>query len=170
MDGIEIVEAGAERLDEVEPLWILLSEHHADLTPAGLPVRPPAEGWSVRRRRYEEALRDGAVLFLATREGETIGFAFAHPQAPTANLAIDLLLEIETVAVLPEARGAGIGSALMAAVEAWADAHGIEHLQVSVRDANDGARRLYERRGFSPFYRTMIATRDSGDGRRHEIR
>jgi ribosomal protein S18 acetylase RimI-like enzyme len=159
MDGIEIVEAGAERLDEVEPIWILLSEHHADLTPARLPVRPPAEGWPVRRRRYEEALEDGAVLFLAVRGDEAVGFALAFPQAPRANLAIDRLLEIETIAVLPEARGAGVGSALMDAVEAWADAHGIEHLQVAVREANDGARRLYERRGFKPFYTTMIATR-----------
>ena len=86
-----------------------------------------------------------------------------------ATLAIDHLLEIETIAVLPEARGAGIGTALMAAVETWADAHGIEHLQVSVRDANDGAQRLYERHGFKPLYKTMIATRESGDARRHEI-
>ena len=97
----------------------------------------------------------------ATRGGEAVGFALAVPQAPRATLAIKRLLEIETIAVIPEARGAGIGSALMDAVEAWADAQGIEHLQVAVRDANDGARRLYERRGFSPFYTVYGGDDDS---------
>lgn len=154
---------GAERLDALAPLWISLSAHHATLTPAELPVRPPEEGWPRRRERYREALEDGAVLFVADGAEGALGFALARPRAAPENLAIGRLLEVETVAVLPAARGAGIGTALMEAVEGWARERGIEHLAVTVRSANDGARRLYERRGFRSLYETMYSTLERPD-------
>jgi ribosomal protein S18 acetylase RimI-like enzyme len=177
---VEIIEAGPERLDAVRPLWLALAAHHGALTPAELPVRPPEEGWPRRRERYRRALEDGAVLFLAeaagggaTTEGtgtardddappdgaaQALGYAFARPGSAPEALAIERPLEVETVAVLPTARGRGIGTALMDAVDAWARERGIEHLTLSVRTNNDGARRLYERRGFHPVYETMYAT------------
>jgi ribosomal protein S18 acetylase RimI-like enzyme len=155
---VRIAMAGVERLDAVEPLWLGLSAHHGDLTPAELPTRAPEEGWPRRRERYREALEDGAVLFLAEDEAGTVGYAFVRPRPAPESLAIARLLEVETVAVRPDARGGGIGTALMEAVEAWARERGFEHLSVSVRTANAGARRLYERRGFRSLYETMYST------------
>jgi ribosomal protein S18 acetylase RimI-like enzyme len=71
---------------------------------------------------------------------------------------VERLDAVETVAVRAEARDRGIGTALMEAVEAWARERGFEHLSVSVRTANAGARRLYERRGFRSLYETMYST------------
>ena len=150
--------AGTERLDALGPLWISLSEHHGELTSDELPVRPPAEAWPARRERYRAALDAGAVLFVADGPRGAVGFAFVCARPAPESLAIDRLLEVETVAVLPAARGAGIGTALMDAVEAWARERDIEHLSVSVRAANEGARRLYERRGFRTLYETMYST------------
>jgi GNAT superfamily N-acetyltransferase len=158
MEGVEIVAAGAERLDAVAPLWMSLSAYHAEMTPADLPVRPPAEGWRERRDRYRAALDDGAMLFVADGPGGTLGYAFALPRPAPATLSIDRILEVETIAVVAEARGAGIGTALMDAIESWARGQGIDHLSISVRTANDGARRLYERRGFRSLYETMYST------------
>jgi ribosomal protein S18 acetylase RimI-like enzyme len=158
VNGVEIVAAGPERLDEVRALWLSLSEHHGELTPAELPVRSPEAGWPRRRERYRQALEGGGILFVADGPEGPLGYAFAHPRAAPESLDIDRVLEIETVAVLPAARGAGIGTKLMDAVEAWARDHGIEHLSVSVRTANEGARRLYERRGFRSLYETMYST------------
>jgi GNAT superfamily N-acetyltransferase len=98
------------------------------------------------------------VLFLAECPAGEVGYAFAHPRPAPESLAIDRLLEIETVAVLAEARGGGVGTALMDVVEAWARERGFGHLSVSVRTANEGARRLYERRGFLSLYETMYST------------
>jgi ribosomal protein S18 acetylase RimI-like enzyme len=158
VEGVEIVEAGLERLDAVQPLWLALAAHHGALTPAELPVRAPEVGWRLRRERYRRALEEGAVLLLAEGPEEALGYAFARPGSAPEALAIKRPLEVETVAVLPAARGRGIGTALMDAVDAWARERGIEHLTLAVRTNNDGARRLYERRGFRSVYETMYAT------------
>ncbi len=155
MEDAQIVAAGAERLDELAPLWISLSGFHAAITPSELPVRPAAEGWTERRERYRAGLGEGAVLFLAEGPSGVLGYAFALPRSAPETLAVDRLLEVETVAVLPEARGAGIGTALMDAIEARARELGIGYLSLSVRTANEGARRLYERRGYRSLYETM---------------
>ncbi|MFT3862871.1 MAG: GNAT family N-acetyltransferase [Solirubrobacterales bacterium] len=157
MARIEIGRAGTERLEEVGPIWRSLSDHHAEITPPGVPVRPSAEGWPTRRAGYARSLAGGATLLIADRAERPVGYAFAIPRAAPVNLAIERLLEVETVAVLPEARGAGIGGALMDAVRELAAELGIEHIQLSVRTANEGALRFYERQGFEPLYVTLLA-------------
>lgn len=160
MAGIEIVRAGAERLDEIGPIWRSLSDHHAEITSARLPLRPSAEGWEVRRARYERSLADDAVLLIADGPDGAVGYAAAAPRTAPVNLAIERMLEVETVAVLPEARGEGIGAALMDAVRDLADELGIGHISLSVRTANEGALRFYERQGFEPLYVTLVASRE----------
>lgn len=162
MAEIEIVRAGAERLDEVGPIWRSLSDHHVEITPAGLPLRPSAEGWEVRRARYERSLAEAAVLLIADGPDGAVGYAAAAPRPAPVNLAIDRMLEVETVAVLPEARGAGVGAALMDAARELAADLGIDHISLAVRTANEGALRFYERQGFAPLYVTLLATREAG--------
>jgi GNAT superfamily N-acetyltransferase len=162
MAEVEIVRGGVERLDEVGPIWRSLSDHHAEITPDGLPVRPSAKGWPVRRQGYERSLADGAVLLVAQRPigADAVGYALASPKPAPVNLAIDRILDIETVAVLPDARGKGIGAALMDAIRALAAELAIDHIQLSVRTANEGALRFYERQGFAPLYVTLVASRE----------
>jgi aminoglycoside 6'-N-acetyltransferase len=52
------------------------------------------------------------------------------------------------IAVAPEWRGRGVGTALMQAAEDWARAHGAERMVLDLNAANEGARRLYERLGY----------------------
>lgn len=58
------------------------------------------------------------------------------------------LLNVHDLAVLPEHRGRGVGTALLAGVERRARADGCCKLTLEVLDDNDGARRLYENFGF----------------------
>ena len=55
---------------------------------------------------------------------------------------------VNSVAVFPEARGLGLGSALMRCAERTASDLGLRGISLIVSDANDGARRLYERLGY----------------------
>jgi ribosomal protein S18 acetylase RimI-like enzyme len=52
--------------------------------------------------------------------------------------------------VAPEARGRGIGAALVAEVIAWARGRGLRRLLLDVGAHNAPALRLYERAGFAP--------------------
>jgi GNAT superfamily N-acetyltransferase len=65
--------------------------------------------------------------------------------------------ELETLAVAEAARGQGIGSQLIAACRERLREEGITHWAVAVVEANVDATRLYEREGFRPFYRQMLA-------------
>lgn len=55
---------------------------------------------------------------------------------------------VNAVAVVPEARGLGLGSQLMKRAEQAAQDLGLRGLSLIVSDANRGARRLYERLGY----------------------
>jgi len=52
--------------------------------------------------------------------------------------------------VRPQARGHGVGEALIAAVLEWAQARHARSVHLWVTEANKPARRLYERCGFKP--------------------
>jgi len=52
--------------------------------------------------------------------------------------------------VSPEARGHGIGEALIESVADWARSHGLKQLALDVVEENDRAIALYRRKGFKP--------------------
>ena len=52
-------------------------------------------------------------------------------------------------------RGQGVGSALLAACEEWARGRGLEYLELNVLEANEAARRLYERTGYKKIVNVM---------------
>ncbi|HET6900032.1 MAG TPA: GNAT family N-acetyltransferase [Vicinamibacteria bacterium] len=57
---------------------------------------------------------------------------------------------IGDIVVAPEARGQGVGRALLAAAEDWARARGYRLITLNVFLDNAGARRTYERAGYRP--------------------
>ena len=71
-------------------------------------------------------------------------------------------VELVSVWVAPEARGAGVADALVAAVVDWA---GDRDVVLAVMDGNERARRLYERCGFVATGGTWVRERDGAVGR-----
>lgn len=85
--------------------------------------------------------RQSATLLVAERAGEVVGYAALWFAADEA--------ELGDLAVLPEARGRGLGRRLLDAALAEAMRRGAKKVYLEVRESNAAARRLYERAGFT---------------------
>lgn len=110
-----------EEIDAVEPLWNALQEHHSRITPslAGrAPKRDLGDAWRLRRAKYERWLEDPEAFFvIAERRDRPIGYAFVTVGPGYAGWQTgDRLAELETLSVLPEHRGDGVGTALLECV------------------------------------------------------
>ncbi len=99
--------------------------------------RYPAE----KLAAYLAKAEPGAPRFILYRDGETaggIGLRLNSMRGPY----------IQFLAILPPFQGQGLGSALIAWVEAEARAGGERNLWIAASEINADARRLYERLGF----------------------
>ena len=143
------------RLDEgdielVEPLWNALREHHASVAPELGPPRPRGESWLRRRAEYEGWLRTAGFMLVAECSDELVGYAMVHLRDGSATWPLsEHAGELETLSVLPEHRGKGVGSLLLDAVRSQLNALGATELSLHVVASSDDARRFYERHGFT---------------------
>ncbi|MDQ4072323.1 MAG: GNAT family N-acetyltransferase [Actinomycetota bacterium] len=158
--AITIVRAGLERVDDLEPLWGALQVHHAELAPTlkGARARSAEEAWTLRRRKYLTALAEpDAFVIIAEQAARAVGYAVVTVgEGPSGWDLGERVAEVETLAVLPEARGRGVGTRLMDAVEAELPRLGIAMFGVLVIAANEEAMRFYEERGLTPVSRVLI--------------
>ncbi|MCW2985060.1 MAG: GCN5-related N-acetyltransferase [Conexibacter sp.] len=161
-DGIEITRGRDELLDEVRPLWLALRTHHGEIAPGMGPVRDDEGTWARRRAQYEGWLADArCFLLLARRDGRAIAYAFVRPDAFTSVTWDDegTRLDLETLSVLPEARGTGLGARLIALVRDEVERGGYDGLTLTAVATNRDALRFYEREGFTPQFVTLRDTR-----------
>lgn len=84
--------------------------------------------------------RQSTALLVAERAGKIFGYAVLWFAADEA--------ELGDMAVLPEARGRGLGRWLLDGALAEAARRGAKRVYLEVRESNTAARRLYERAGF----------------------
>jgi ribosomal-protein-alanine acetyltransferase len=104
---------------------------------------PEAPHWN--RQEYEPCLISDEtaslrrVGFVAEVDVYIVGFSIGKLVAGVC--------ELESVAVATDARGQGIGTALLSAVTAWAESSGAYRFELEVRASNTRAIELYERAG-----------------------
>lgn len=108
------------------------------------------------RRVLREALRDvppGALFLIAEDDaGERAGFVYAVTESDF--FTAEPYLHISELATARS--GAGVGAALMAAVEARARERNYRFVSLNVVDENAAARRLYERLGYDLGHRHYV--------------
>jgi len=158
-----ITRAGAEAIDRLEPLWLVLHHHHQDVGGTALgPYVDDATSWAARRALYQDFLTKGGFVLLAERSGELVGYATVAITPVEDTLMPDTwgtgdrLAEIETLCVAPSERGGGLGSALLDRIDEELAAAGVHDVMIGAFVTNDGAIRLYERRGFRPAWLYML--------------
>jgi ribosomal protein S18 acetylase RimI-like enzyme len=151
---LQIVLGGADRIGDVEPVYRSLYAHHVEVsTWRPGPERGADVAWERRRARYAKTLADpGGILLLAERDGRVIGAVIGevedNPEGSDTFTIPDRVAHLHDVAILPEARGVGVGHALMARFEAELRERGVVSYGLDVMAGNDGARRFYESLGF----------------------
>jgi phosphinothricin acetyltransferase len=105
---------------------------------------PPSAADMDARRRAVQA--QGMPYFVAELDGQVLGFAYAGPFRPRA--AYRYTLE-DSVYVSPDAKGKGIGRAMLSAVIAACEALGIRQLMAVIGDSgNSGSIGLHRSLGF----------------------
>jgi ribosomal protein S18 acetylase RimI-like enzyme len=157
MADIRIVAGSARDVPALEPLWVAVHHVHEASMPELAPYVSDAETWAELSRHYEHLLeKPDTELLLAFDGEELVGYALTHVLAVGETFIPDTwrtgerIGELESLSVLPSHRGRGIGGALLDAVDAAFDARGIRDVIVGALAGNEGALRLYERRGFRP--------------------
>jgi len=127
------------------------------------------DDWRVMRDIRLDALREAPSAFGSTYAGEMLftesdwrrrasghGFFAYLPDLGPRPMGLaggfgegEGTAEMVSMWVRPEARGRGVGMAMVEAVVSWARARGMTRLGLWVTESNKPARRLYERCGFT---------------------
>jgi ribosomal protein S18 acetylase RimI-like enzyme len=152
--AIAIERGGVEDVGSLRELWLELHHHHAEVAPQSGEFTDDETSWRARSSSYRDWLADPrSFLLLARADGRLIGYAVvrvmeAGPELTDSWRVPEVVAEIETMLVSRDARGAGLGSRLLDEIDAELEHQGITEVIVGLMPGNDGAQRLYERRGF----------------------
>jgi ribosomal protein S18 acetylase RimI-like enzyme len=169
MDDVTISLAGAERIDDLEPIYRTLYEHHVAIAkwrPA--PERGLETAWERRRGRYEGTLStpDG-ILLVAERDGRLVGALIGEVEDPAEGsdtFAVPTsTAHVHDIAVLPDAQGTGVGRALMERFEQELRNRGVGSYGLDVMAGNDAALRFYGRLGLQQAQVTLYKVLSSAD-------
>lgn len=138
-----IREARTTDLDALVELLGLLFALEADFAACAADARRQESGL----RLMLEAAK-GRLVLVADSADVVVGMATAQVVVSTAEGGQALL--VEDVVVRPEARGQGIGRALLARIEAWGTGLGATRLQLLADKDNAPAHAFYHACGFAP--------------------
>ena len=156
-------------IELLRPFWLALHRIHQEADPELAPHVSDETSWSRRRALYEHCLESpDAFLLLVRRDGDLVGYAMVAVEPDGDVLWSDTwevgdkVAELETMYLVPEERGRGLGGLLLDMVEAELESRGIRDLAIGAVPGNAGALRFYERRGYRPTW--TIVTRFAARG------
>lgn len=114
----------------------------------------PIDAWP--RQMFADELAQASRHYLVAEEhGEILGYAGLMCLEPVA--------DVQTIAVLPEFEGRGIGTSLLTRLLAEAGRRGATEALLEVRADNPRAQRLYQRFGFEQIHLRPRYYRDGVD-------
>lgn len=127
-----------------------------DIRLRALTVDPYAFGSSVQREQSkddawwkewaeEDARSDDCATFVAEEDDRWIGLVGCFREDDDPHAAKIFAMWVE-----PDARRRGVARALLETAEQWLVERGVREIRLSVSNANDAARTLYARQGYTP--------------------
>ncbi len=159
---VSITTGSARDVPLLEPLWLGLHRIHREAVPELAPYVSEASSWLRRRLLYDHCLaQPDSFLLLMRREERLIGYALVTVEPDGDVLWSDTwtvgdrVAELETIYLVSEERGRGLGGILLDRVDQELGRRGIHDLVVGAVPGNTAALKLYERRGFKPSWVIM---------------
>jgi ribosomal protein S18 acetylase RimI-like enzyme len=157
-DQVSIERGDEQDISAVRELWLGLHRHHARVMPELAPYLSEDESWTERESIYRRVLsREKSVLLLARVGAANVGYAIGFVATAEEKAWLDdtwvntgNVGEVESLGVVPEQRGGGIGTLLLERLERELRSLGAEDLVLGVLPGNDQAIRLYARFGYRP--------------------
>ena len=120
MEDLAVETGGVADLDALEPLWVAVHHQHRLAMPELAPYVGDTTTWRERRALYGRLFAEhDPVLLLARDADRLIGYALGYTMPATGTWLADtwstgdLVAEIESLSVLPDHRGRGVGSRLL---------------------------------------------------------
>ena len=114
----------------------------------------PADAATILRRLDDVIAHDvGVVLVAVDAQGGLGGFAHVEPRRL---LIAEPFAELAALVVSETARGQRVGSALLAAAEAWARQQGFASMRVRSNILRERAHRFYVREGYTEKKRQAV--------------
>lgn len=106
---------------------------------------------------------ENGLVLVADNGAGLVGFALAVVATTQDDPSIvpHRFVYISDLFVVAQARRQGHGTALMAAVEAWAKQQAVDFVELNVLGADQAARAFYQQHGFAP--QSLTLTRPLGD-------
>ena len=146
--GLTIRPTRKEDWPAIARLLVQIAALHAELRPD---VYRPARKYD--QKQYNKLLKDREkpILVAVDARGEVLGYAMCQI---VRRRGIPVLVErsylyVDDLCVDENCRGQGIGELLMQAVTDLARELGLRKIQLSVNEHNEGARKFYERLGYT---------------------
>ena len=145
--NVRIRVGGSADLDSIARLAQVEIEHRA--TP---PIYAPPDARSLDSitDMHRGLLERGAVHFIAALDRRDVGLLTVELTSPAPRLCADGQPYIGPTARHPDARGRGVGRALVDAALSWADDHGYHWVSVDFEPANPLSRPFWMGNGFQP--------------------
>jgi len=156
--GVQVRVGGVDDLGVVARLALVEIRFRA--TP---PIYAPPEPRSLEEvLDHHRALHHGgATHLLATLDGRDVGLLTIELTSPAPRLCADGQPYIGPTATDPDARGRGVGRALVDTALGWAHAHGYRWVSVDFEAANPLSRPFWLGNGFRPIGYGVLRTIDA---------
>jgi len=141
------------RIAERDDLDVIAALSQIELDHRSVPpiyAPPQRRSLAETHAMHERLFDDGAVHFLARRDGDDVGLLTVELTSPAARLCPHGQPYIGPTATHPGARGTGIGTALVLFALDWATSAGHETVSVDFDSANPLSRPFWLGLGFLP--------------------
>ena len=152
--NIVIRKAEISDLRQVEVLWVQLTDYVNSLDPRHWQRAP--DGSTKFRQWMEQTLMETERVLCVAERSETV-LGFGHCMLKKSPPPVKPRLDgfITDLVVDESARGQGVGSKLLKALESWCVEHGAEAVTLSVAARNELGQAFWSSKGFEHWTSTM---------------